>query len=219
MLKNEEILDQFKKSLTATTKSISQNNLLEINFTKENSSIEGNLINLPEPNIESLKKNLTYIRAEADALALEFRFHSKEIHNNFIDDNERANEIFNAIEQSRVEAKGSIAFKGIKSNITKKHILDLKKKSLNEENNISEAFKYVAYEQFLNLDLGNNNEKNRKIIKQKTEKKEQEQQEMSIDSGVPDLEDQAKESDQEYIDYKIENLSLFLKEIRLLKNS
>ena len=46
-------------------------------------------------------------------------------------------------------------------------MLDLKKKSLNEENNISEAFKYVAYEQFLNLDLGNNNEKNRKIIKQK----------------------------------------------------
>ena len=44
MLKNEEILDQFKKSLAATTKSISQNNLLEINFTKENSSIEGNLI-------------------------------------------------------------------------------------------------------------------------------------------------------------------------------
>ena len=28
-----------------------------------------------------------------------------------------------------------------------------------------------------------------------------------------------KESEQEYIDYKIENLSLFLKEIRLLKNS
>ena len=35
MLKNEEILEQFKKSLTATTKSISQNNLVEINFTKE----------------------------------------------------------------------------------------------------------------------------------------------------------------------------------------
>ena len=44
MLKNEEILEQFKKSLTATTKSISQSKLVEINFTKENSSIEGNLI-------------------------------------------------------------------------------------------------------------------------------------------------------------------------------
>ena len=167
MLKSEEILEQFKKSLTATTKSISQNNLVEINFTKENSSIEGNLINLPEPNIESLKKNLNYIRAEADTLALEFRFHSKEIHNSFIDNNDMANGIFNAVEQSRVEAKGSISFKGIKLNITEKHSLDLKKKSLKEENNISEAFKYVAYEQFLNTDLGKNNEKNRKIIKQK----------------------------------------------------
>ena len=58
MLKNDEILEEFKKSLTATTKSISKNNKVEINFTKENSSINGNLINLPEPNIESLKKNL-----------------------------------------------------------------------------------------------------------------------------------------------------------------
>ena len=56
MLKNEDILEEFKKSLTATTKSISKNNQVEISFTKENSSIDGNLINLTEPNIESIKK-------------------------------------------------------------------------------------------------------------------------------------------------------------------
>ena len=127
MLKNEDILEEFKKSLTATTKSISNNNLVEISFTKENSSIEGNLINLTEPNIESIKNNLTYIRAEADSLALEFRFHSKEIHDDLINNSEFSNEIFNALEQSRIEAKGSAFFKGIKSNITNKHILDLKK--------------------------------------------------------------------------------------------
>jgi len=167
MLKNENILEEFKKSLTATTKSISKNNQVEINFTKEKSSIEGNFINLPEPNIQSIKENLTYIRAEADALALEFRFHSKEIHNNFIEDSDITNEIFNAVEQSRIEAKGSISFKGIKSNITKKHLLDIKKNSINEENKIPEAFKYVSYEQFLNLDLGDNNQNNRNIIKEK----------------------------------------------------
>ncbi len=167
MLKNDEILEEFKKSLTATTKSISKNNKVEINFTKENSSIDGNLINLPEPNIESIKKNLTYIRAEADALALEFRFHSKEIHNNFIDDSEISNDIFNALEQSRIEAKGSVSFKGIKANITKKHQLDLSKNSTNDEKKIADAFKYVAYEKFLNLDLGNYNKKNRKIVKDK----------------------------------------------------
>jgi len=167
MLKNEDVLEEFKKSLTATTKSISKNDLVEINFTKENSSIDGNYINLPEPSIESIKKNLTYIRAEADALALEFRFHSKEIHNNFIDRSEFTNEIFNVLEQSRIEAKGSFSFKGIKSNITKKHLLDIKKNFNNEENNIPVAFKYVAYEKFLDVDLGHYNEKNRYIIKEK----------------------------------------------------
>ncbi len=167
MLKNEDILEEFKKSLTATTKSISKNNEVEINFTKENSSIDGNHINLTEPNVESIKKNLDYIRAEADSLALEFRFHSKEIHNNFINNGDFSNEIFNAVEQSRVEAKGSNSFKGIKSNITKKHLLDIKKNSHNKETKIPEAFKYVAYEKFLNLDLGHYNEKNRRIIKKK----------------------------------------------------
>ena len=167
MLKNEDILEEFKKSLTATTKSISNNNLVEISFTKENSSIQGNLINLTEPNIESIKNNLTYIRAEADSLALEFRFHSKEIHDDLINNSEFSNEIFNALEQSRIEAKGSVFFKGIKSNITNKHILDLKKNTHNDQINIAEAFKYVAYEKFLNLNLGESNKKNRKFIKDK----------------------------------------------------
>ena len=167
MLKNEDILEEFKKSLTATTKSISKNNKVEISFTKENASIDGNLINLTEPNIESIKKNLTYVRAEADSLALEFRFHSKEIHNDLINNSEFSNEIFNALEQSRIEAKGSVFFRGIKSNITKKHMLDLKKNSHNDQINIAEAFKYVAYEKFLNLDLGENNKKNKKFIKDK----------------------------------------------------
>ena len=167
MLKNEDILEEFKKSLTATTKSISNNNLVEISFTKENSSIEGNLINLTEPNIESIKNNLTYIRAEADSLALEFRFHSKEIHDDLINNSEFSNEIFNALEQSRIEAKGSAFFRGIKSNITNKHILDLKKNTHNNQINIAEAFKYVAYEKFLNLNLGESNKKNRKFIKDK----------------------------------------------------
>ncbi len=167
MLKNENFLEEFKKSLTVTTKSISKNDKVEVSFTKELSSIDGNSINLTEPNIESIKKNLTYIRAEADVLALEFRFHSKEIHNKFIDNSEKTNEIFNAVEQSRIEAIGSISFKGIKSNIIKKHISDLKKNYNNSETKIAEAFKYVSFEKFLDVNLGNFNENNRNLIKKK----------------------------------------------------
>ena len=154
MLKNEDFIEEFKKSLSATTKSISKNDKIEINFTKENASIDGDIINLSEPNIESIKKNLAYIRAEADALALEFRFHSKEIHNIFTDNSKSSNEIFNAVEQSRIQAKGANTFQGIRKNITKKHFLDLQKDTNNNESNIANAFKYVAYEKFLNVDFG-----------------------------------------------------------------
>ena len=39
-------------------------------------------------------ENGNYLRAEADSLALEFRLHSKEIHENFINNDER---VFNAL--------------------------------------------------------------------------------------------------------------------------
>ena len=167
MLKNEDFIEEFKKSLSATTKSISKNDKIEINFTKENASIDGDFIYLTEPNIDNIKKNLTYIRAEADALALELRFHSKEIHNFFIDNSITSNEIFNAIEQSRIQAKGANIFQGIKLNITKKHLLDLTKGTNNNVGNIANAFKYVAYEKFLNVDFGDINQQNRDIIKEK----------------------------------------------------
>ena len=50
MLKNSEFVEEFKKSLSATVKSISKNDELEINYVKENPSIVGNTINLSEPN-------------------------------------------------------------------------------------------------------------------------------------------------------------------------
>jgi len=168
MLKNEELIEEFKKSLIVTVKSISKKEDLEINFIKENPFIEGNTINLTQPNIESLKKNLFYIRAEADKMALECRFHSNEIHQNFLANDENANEILNAVEESRVEANGSYIFKGVKANITKKHLIDLKKNKLKKSNeNIAEAFRYVAYEKFLNIDFGKINENNRNLIKKK----------------------------------------------------
>ena len=51
MSKNSEIIEDFKKSLSATIKSIGKKEDLEINFVKENPSIIGNTINLTEPKI------------------------------------------------------------------------------------------------------------------------------------------------------------------------
>ncbi len=168
MLKNDDLIEEFKKSLSITIKSIGKNENLEINFVKDSTNIDGNSINLTEPKIENIQKQLSYIRAEADAIALEFRLHSKDIHQNFLASNELSNEIFNVVEQSRIEAKGAKMFKGIKSNITKKHIHDLTKK---DNISIADAFKYVSFSEFLKIDLGDSLIIPKKIIKEKLGKK------------------------------------------------
>ena len=168
MLKNSEVIEEFKKSLSATVKSIGKNDEIEINFVKENSSINGNIVNLIEPNIENIKNNLTYIRAEADTKALEFRHHSKEIHNKFLNNDEFSNNILNALEQTRIEARGSKEFKGIGNNLKFKHNKDLVKISLEKsKDNLIQAFRYVSFAELVGENLGYKNDNFKKLIKDK----------------------------------------------------
>ena len=168
MLKNEEFIEEFKKSLSATIKSIGKNDNLEINYVKENPSVVGNQINLTEPNIENIRNNLDYLRAEADSLALEFRLHSKEIHNNFINKNEFSNQIINALEQTRIEVEGSKEFKGVGKNILTKHVKDLNKKNKkNSQDLLIQAFRYVSFEELSNKKLGKEIKKFRALLENK----------------------------------------------------
>ena len=168
MLKNNDVVDDFKKTISATIKSIGKNEKLEVNYIKENPSINGNTINLTEPNIDSIKKNLTYLRAEADSLALEFRLHSKEIHQNFINNDELSNQIINALEQTRIEVIGSKEFKGIGKNIKIKHMEDLNKLSQNKStDHLIEAFRYVAYEELTDEKIIKDRINLKKLLKNK----------------------------------------------------
>ena len=160
MLENDEIVDQFKKSLSATIKSIGKSNTIEVNFVQDGPSIDGDIINLNEPNLQSLKKNLNYMRAEADSMALEIRLHTKEIHQEYLGNNDVVNEIFNAVEQSRIEAQGSHIFKGIKLNILNKHKFDIQNtedknnKDKEDYKEIIKAFRYVSYSELTGEILG-----------------------------------------------------------------
>ena len=117
MLLNEDIIEEFKKSLTSTVKSIGKSESIEVNFVQDKSSIDGQVINLIEPDIKTLTNKLNYMRAEADSLALEIRFHKKSVHNKYLSSNDLANGILKAVEQSHIEAQGSKTFKGINENI------------------------------------------------------------------------------------------------------
>ena len=169
MLGNEEIIEEFKKSISATVKSIGKSENIEINFVDEKPSINGGIINLINPNIKSLKNNLNYVRAEADCMALEIRFHEKKVLEKYLTNNDLANKIFKAVEQSRVETKGSEIFNGIKKNIFDKHQIDLDKEEIgkNEENDIINAFRYVSFSELTNSFMDNKFLTYKKILKKK----------------------------------------------------
>ena len=173
MLANEEIIEEFKRSLASTIKSISKSNSIEINFVQEKSSIDGQNINIIEPNLNTLKNKLNYIRAEADLMALKIRFHEKKIHNQYLNKNNIVNDIFSAVEQSRIETKGSKFFKGIKNNIFSKHQADLINSiSIKEsEKEIVNAFRYVSYSELSQNKLDGKYLDYKKIIQKKLGKK------------------------------------------------
>ena len=69
--------------------------------------------------------------------------------------------------------------------------------------NLDENFE----EEEKNEENKDDNQKNPKNNEQKNKEKKQDQQEMSIDSGVPDLEDQASESDKDFEEIEVEDKS------------
>ena len=168
MPENNNILDIFKRSLTATIRSIGKTQNIDIEFVNENPGRVGNKLNLSLPNNSILRRNLNYIRGEADSLALEIRLHNENLHKKYLSKDEIVNKIFNAIEQSRVEAKGSKIFKGIKKNILNKHDTDLKKSTnKNDQDKIINAFKYVSYSELTNQKLSGEYINYEKLIKNK----------------------------------------------------
>ena len=168
MSENDDIIEIFKKSISATVKSIGKNNKAEINFVNKDPGVQGNQINLLFPEISKLNQDINYIRGEADTIALKLRLHDPSVHNKFITENDISNAIFNEIEKSRIEAKGSLDFKGVKKNILNKHIRDIEKKDKNSDNDdLIDAFKYVSFVEFTNSKLPEKYDFYKKILTKK----------------------------------------------------
>jgi Cobalamin biosynthesis protein CobT (nicotinate-mononucleotide:5, 6-dimethylbenzimidazole phosphoribosyltransferase) len=75
------------------------------------------------------------------------------------------------LEQARVEAIGSSEFKGIQKNLKKKYIRDLKIGNTKKDQNLLiKAFKNVAFEKIVGVDLGEINSSFKNIVKEKLKK-------------------------------------------------
>ncbi|EJF74670.1 cobaltochelatase subunit CobT [Bartonella alsatica] len=107
----------FKKALSTCIRAIAGTPNLEVSFSHNKPALSKNYAHLPELPQHATDKDITIIRGLGDSIALRTAWHDTRIHTQFSPLESEARAIFDALEQTRIEAIGTLAMKGIARNL------------------------------------------------------------------------------------------------------
>ncbi|MBT4519544.1 MAG: cobaltochelatase subunit CobT [Halieaceae bacterium] len=108
-----------KRVTAAAVAALSECPDLRLSFSQtEDSSFTPGSVSLPEPPTDMTDKDVADLRGAADALAMRMRYHDPALHRTFSPINHSAAKLFDAAEQARVEALGSLRLIGVAANLT-----------------------------------------------------------------------------------------------------
>ena len=110
-------LDNFKRSLGAAAKAISGEPELEVSFGGDVAGIVRDQMMLPSLPPKPKPELIAKARGEADALALRIALHDKAVHAKNMPKSGPARQVFEAMEQARVEALGGRHLSGLGDNL------------------------------------------------------------------------------------------------------
>ena len=117
MHKSEAPTELFKRAVAAATRAIADERELEVSFGPESPGLRGNRAHLPVPSRDLPAEEVSQVRGVADAIALKLRHHDAKLHARLLPAGGEARAIFEAVEQSRVEALGALRMKGVAQNL------------------------------------------------------------------------------------------------------
>jgi len=131
--------DAFKRAVTVCMRAISGDNELEVGFAKDKPALAGNRARLPELAKKASPADIAITRGLGDSMALKRACHDLRVHSKFAPEGKQARAVFDAMEQARVEAIGSLRMDGVADNIG--HMLEDKyaKANLADVRNRDEA--------------------------------------------------------------------------------
>jgi len=115
--RKEAPLDPFKRALTLATRSIAADSTVEVVFSSEPPGLNGKTARLPEPSRIPSKAEIAVIRGHADAAALSVACHDPKLYERLAPPGGEARQVFEAIEQARVEAIGAQRLQGVAANL------------------------------------------------------------------------------------------------------
>ena len=173
MEKKTEIVEDFKKAITSTVKSIIGDQNVEVIFGNEVSKKNNKTINLPI--LKSINNINDYIktRAFADSEALKFRCSDSAVYNSYEPQGNMSKLLYSIAEKIRYENVGSSYFKGVRKNLD--YLYEIKsKKKIDYKNNDYEfldAFEYYLRSNILNTNKNIDSENKYKKYKKKLDSK------------------------------------------------
>ena len=109
--------DVFKRALAHAARALAEQSELEVVFGSEGPRLSKGVLTLPHPpRVASAGESAT-LRGQADRLALRLANHDEAVHARLRPADSRAAEVFEAVEQARIEAHGSTSLAGVRANM------------------------------------------------------------------------------------------------------
>ncbi len=118
MAKPENPSEPFKRAVGTAVRALSGEPELEVTFSAEPPALRGLKARLPLPSRNLPPHEVAVVRGAGDAYALRKAHHEDKVHDQFRPTSTDAAAVFEAAEQARVEAIGSLAMKGVAHNLT-----------------------------------------------------------------------------------------------------
>ena len=116
-MKPENPSEPFKRAVGTAVRALAGEPELEVNFSAEPPALKGKKARLPMPSRNLPPNEIAIVRGAGDAYALKLAYHEDKIHQQFRPHSTDGAAIFEAAEQARVEAIGSLAMKGVSDNL------------------------------------------------------------------------------------------------------
>jgi cobaltochelatase CobT len=114
---DEHPVEVFKRSTAACVRAMSGERELEVSYGAETPSMAAEKVRLPLPPRDLDPLEVAKVRGEADSLSLRMRHHDAKVHSLRMPSGPAAREIFEAVEQARVEAIGAQRMAGVAQNL------------------------------------------------------------------------------------------------------
>ena len=109
--------EPFKRAVTACVRAVSGKPDLEVTFAADRPQLVGHKARLPEPPRKMSRNDVAVTRGLGDSIALRLAVHDAEMHRKIAPAGKNARAVFDAVEQARVEALGSLRMTGMAENL------------------------------------------------------------------------------------------------------